>query len=393
MRLYFDYAASTPIDKRVVAAMRPYFVSKFGNPSSLHIFGQEALAAVDKTREVITQSLGVNFRDIIFTGSATEANNLILRGVVKRWRSLKRRNIAPKIIVSSIEHESVLETVRSFSDEEAEVFYLPVDREGYVDVDVLRRELDDRTMLVSVMYANNEIGTIEPIQKIAQVIQDFRKNGALPLFHTDASQAFQYLSCDVRRLGVDTLTISGHKIYGPKGIGALYIREDIAQVLISPIITGGGQEFGLRAGTENVPLVAGLGKAVALVGENRSRAVRDVGLLRHALWNGIRSILPSAELIGPRDSSGSLPSILHIRFPGIAAEELLTQFDRLGLSVSSGSACSSRLSTPSHVLQAIGRSVTEAKEGIRFSLGFPTTKGQIDRALRIIKIVLKKYDP
>ena len=311
--IYLDYAASTPIDPRVVAAMSPYFTEIFANPNSLHRFGQEASRAVFVSRQTIARSLGADYKEIIFTGSATEANNLALRGSIKAIQKIQIHSNnsngnsdilnRPRIIVSVIEHESVLETCRDLEKEGVEVIYISVNKEGIVDLKKLRSTLNDRTVLVSVMYANNEIGTIQPIDKISEIIRNFREsriknqesrkadskfiihNSLFPLFHTDAVQAFQYLDCNVKNLGVDLMTLSAHKIYGPKGIGALYVRDaiqkiqihsnnsngnsDISDRLLAPIITGGDQENGLRSGTENVSYIVGFAKAVEIADKVR----------------------------------------------------------------------------------------------------------------------------
>ncbi len=460
-RIYFDYAASTPVDPRVEAAMRPYFSEKFGNASSLHSFGQEALAAVDNARETIAKAIGRppagGFREIIFTGSATEANNLALRGVINATRKtrisleLSEKNHSShsgvfvdsgrvRMIVSSIEHESILETARDLENEgRTEVVYLPVDKSGLIDLEELKKSLTENTILVSVMYANNEIGTIQPVAEISKIISEFRKQKIenrntknsifyflnskfYPLFHTDAVQAFQYLDCDVNKLGVDLMTLSGHKIYGPKGSGALYIRPIGLISPIGPIVTGGGQEFGLRSGTENVPAIVGFGKAVELATAVREKEVKRVGKLRDYFWQGLKKVYPKAEINGaatrkirtsselpeknknhsghsdafarPPSScrrqvgqvdSDCLPNILNVYFPDYRADELLTRFDLVGLAVSAGSACSSRSAEPSYIIRALGHDNERAKRSLRFSFGRPTTRKDIDKALKIIR--------
>lgn len=408
MRLYFDYAASTPVDPLVERAMRPYFLEKFGNAGSLHSFGQEAMTAVDRSRETIAEALGANFREIIFTGSATEANNLALRGVIKSFKQRTTGVSRPRLVVSSIEHEAVLETARDMEKDGAEVVYAAVNKEGVVDLKRLADALNERTILVSVMYANNEIGTIQPLFEIKKIIDDFKKRNfpkktTYPLFHTDAVQAFQFLDCNVKKLGVDLLTISAHKIYGPKGIGALYVRQETGDKrqglrgsmshvagCLSPIVTGGGQEFGLRSGTENVPLVVGFAEAVRLLAKSRERDSERIAKLRDFLWRGIKKVFPKAELNGPAAGSSRLPNILNVCFSGHRSEDLLVKFDLAGLAVSAGSACSSRANRPSHVIGALGYPRERALSSIRFSLGRPTTKKEVDAALKIIKMSLTR---
>ncbi len=240
-RIYLDYAAATPLDPRVKEVFLPYMQEKFGNPGSLHSFGQEALTAVDNAREIVAKAVGAGFREIIFTSSATEANNLALRGVIKSYISGNQPKISanqrPRIIVSAIEHESVLNTAQDLEREGVEVIYIPVGSEGFIDVKELEKALNEQTVLVSVMHANNVIGTIQPIAEISKIIRNFKNsNSNYPLFHTDAAQSFQYLDCDINKLGVDLLTLSGHKMCGPKGVGGLYIRRPDN---LKPIITGG----------------------------------------------------------------------------------------------------------------------------------------------------------
>lgn len=389
-RIYLDYAATTPVDPAVARAMQPYFggnraAAKFGNPGSLHAFGQEAIAAIDRSRETIARSIGAEFREIVFTGSATEANNLALRGGV-RHTELKN----PRIIVSAIEHESILETARDLERDGVEVVYLPVDRQGIVDLTEIKKSLNDRTILVSIMYANNEIGTIQPIAKIAKIIHE---HSPKIIFHTDAVQAFQFLGCNVQNLGVDLMTISSHKIYGPKGAGLLYIKKDlIAGKKIETVTTGGGQEFGLRSGTENVPAIVGFAKAVELADKARNKEAKRIAGLRDQLKRGIVKIFPKAEINGGhKNNSEGLPNILNIYFPGLAAQDLLTRFDLAGLAVSSGSACRSRAMESSYVIEALGYpdARARAKSSIRFSLGRSTTQQDIQAALKLFFKIIR----
>jgi len=405
-RFYFDYAATTQIDPEVLKEINFNLRNNFGNPGSLHYFGQKAMASVDKSREKIAKSIGADFREIIFTGSATEANNLALRGVVKFFKissqsALRQKNSPLKIIVSSIEHESILETAKDLEKEGVEVVYLKVNKNGVVDLDQLKKKLNERTVLVSIMYANNETGAIQPLFEIKKIINDFKKRNPqlptpnskkkskflinqlanYPLFHTDAVQAFQYLDCDVN--GVDLMTVSAHKIYGPKGIGALYARNNN----LNPIITGGGQEFRLRSGTENVALMAGFAKAIELANEKRQKEKKRIFLLTQYFFKEIKKIIPSAQL--NTEKAERLPNILNIVFPGYDAESLLIKLDLNGIAVSRGSACMARSSQASYVLKEMGLSENKQRSSLRFSFGKFTTKEEMSSALKIIKKTLK----
>ncbi len=401
-RIYLDYAATTPVDPAVLSAMRPYFGVHFGNAGSVHSFGQIASAALDRSRERIAAVLGAEFREVIFTGSATEANNLVLRGAVKRFRELFPER-TPELVVSSIEHESVLETCRDLERDGARVRYVPVTREGVVDMRALKAALGPGTVLVSVMYANNEIGTVQPVAEIAERVRAMRGERAYPLFHTDAVQAFQYLPSDARALGADFMTISAHKIYGPKGIGVLYARQVYDSRLsraggvtkinvkrvphVSPQITGGGQEFGLRSGTENVPLVVGAAEAVARAVAGREREAARVRVLRDGFWKKLRAAWPGVRLNG--GVASRLPNNLNVWFPGRRAEELLIHLDRRGIAVSSGAACSARSLEPSYVIQALGFSRERARESVRFTLGRQTTTMELDKTAKVLNEIKK----
>lgn len=399
-RIYFDYASSTPVDPRVECVMRPYFLEQFGNPGSLHSFGQEAIAAVDDARETVARLIGADFHEVLFTGSATEANNLAIRGAVARWREVAgNKNLRPRIVVSAIEHESVLETVRDLESGGAEVVCVPVDREGLIDPAAVAHAIDNdgagRTVLVSVMYANNEIGSIQPVAKIAEAVYAARMrtgDSRYPLLHTDAVQAFSSLDCDVRNLGVDMMTLSAHKIYGPKGIGALYVRNDDAArnksnagslAVLRPIVTGGGQEFGVRSGTESVPLAVGFAKAAELAAAARKGEAKRLAALRQYLIKGIKKISRKAEVNGPLASGAhvALPNILNIYIPGRSSEDMIVWLDLAGIAVSAGSACRARAVEPSYVIKALGHSEERAKSSIRISLGRNTTKAEAARFL------------
>lgn len=369
-KIYLDYAASTPVDKRVLKAMASYFDENFGNPGSIHSFGQAALAGIDKARQAIAKAIAADFNEIIFTGSATEANNLALRSLTKDSKN-------SRIIISSIEHESVLDTAKALEREGLDVVYLPVSKAGFIDQAALKKSLTKNTVLVSVMYANNEIGTIQPIVEIVKIVKSFNPK---IIVHTDAVQAFQFLSCDVGELGVDLMTLSAHKIYGPKGAGLLYVRGGAKN--LRPIVTGGGQEFGLRSGTENVPNIVGFGEAVKLAESDREQETKKIGELKDYFWRELKKILPKIELNGSDENS--LPNILNIYFPKNKSEDLLIKLDQTGIAVSSGSACSARASKPSHVLKALGWPLERIQSSLRFSFGKFTTKAEMREVLRKI---------
>ena len=391
-RSYFDHAASTPVAPQVLRAMQPYFSEKFGNPGSLHSFGQEALAVVDKSREAVAAAIGARFRDIVFTGSATEANNLALKGAVRAFRAARGPSSgAPvRIIVSAIEHESILETAAELEKENCEVVRLPVDRQGAVKLSALAASLNENAAIVSVMYANNETGAVQPIAKIAGIIRDFRKSaparGPYPLFHTDAAQALQFLDCNVERLGVDLMTLSGHKIYGPKGIGALYVRTPSAKLnlkpyTLAPLLAGGGQEFGLRSGTENTAFIAAFAAAMLYIEEDKDKHARRIAGLKEAFLRGVKKTYPRALLNGPK---GGLPHIANVWFPGYEAQDVLIRLDLAGIAVSAGSACAARSSKPSHVLEAMDLGGPRSRESIRFSFGRPTTGAEVKKLIKIL---------
>ncbi len=393
-----DYAATTPIAPEIYRAMEPYFKSEFGNAGSLHSWGQKAIQGLDKARAQAATAIGASFDEIVFTGSATEANNLVLRGVVRSAKldPSSKSKAKPRIIVSAIEHESVLKTVENIENE-AEVVILPVKPTGLVDLGRLKSALSANTVLVSIIYANNEVGTLEPIAEISKIIKDFRQQIAkgaihapvaishLPLLHTDAAQAYQYEPVDVANLGVDFMTLSAHKLYGPKGVGILYVRNMRHVALpLTPIITGGGQEFGLRAGTENVPYIVGAGMALERAKAKRVSAVRHVSKLREKFWQGLTKIFPNAQLNGPDKNTAKAPHILNVYLPGTKAEVVLTALDLQGIAASAGSACSARSLEASPVLKALGYSAERIKGSLRFSFGLPTTTQEIASALAIL---------
>lgn len=405
--IYLDYAATTPLDPDVLKVMMPYLGEEYGNPSSVHQLGQRALAAIDEAREKLAKFLGCELREVIFTGSATEANNLAIQGIVKNYKSqitnyeqsttAKSQILNPHIITSQIEHDSVLECCRALEKEGVEVTYLSVTKDGFVRIEDVKNALKDNTVLISIMYANNEVGTIQPIAEIANSIHDFRKHkiqipnhkqdtNIYPLFHTDAVQAANYLDCDVNKLGVDLLTLSAHKIYGPKGVGALYVRSGTP---LEPLIRGGGQEFALRPGTENVTAIAGFGAAIQQITNYKTQNINSkIQKLRDRLIKEVLKSIPNARLNGSRENR--LPNNANFCFPGVSAETLTIALDQEGIAISSGSACSSRAMQPSHTLLAIGLSEDEANSSVRVTLGKYTTEQEITRFFRTLTLILKR---
>jgi len=396
-RIYLDYAATTPVDKEVLKAMAPYFCSKFGNASSIHSFGQEAIAAIDQARGKIAKLFNCDFSEIIFTGSATEANNLAIKGIVAQHATHNTQHF----ITTKIEHESVLEPLKELVRAGHKVTYLPIDKDGLIKISDLEKSIKDNTILISIIYANNEIGTIQPIKEIGKLLEKINKKRLASLkrersgretglskiyFHTDAVQALNYLECRPDWLKIDLLTFSGHKIYGPKGIGGLYVRKNTP---LSLIISGGGQEFGLRSGTENVPYIVGLAKAVELAFKNKDKSYKKVLDLRNKLWKNIIKYNKDAKLNG--SFSSRLPNNLNIRFSGLGNETLIVALDQAGIAVSAGSACSSRALVASHVLMAVGLTPKQAMESLRITLGKNTTEEEIKKAAEIINKTVKQF--
>ena len=355
-------------------AMLPYFGSLYGNPSSVHEAGRDARAGVDWARGTVARILGCRPRELVFTGGATEANNLAIRGVVRQALRAHPDRCA-HVITSAIEHHAVLHAVTGLSvDLKVDVSIVPVNSVGTVDPDVVARHLRPETCLVSIMYANNEIGSIQPIEELAEVA---RANGVL--FHTDAVQAAGALPLAVDELGVDLLTLSAHKFYGPKGTGLLYVRSGV-QLL--PLIVGGGQERALRSGTENVPGIVGLASALQIAVDEREARVAQDRALRDRLAEGLLERIPDAVVHG--DSLRRLPNNLNIGFAGVDGESILLDLDLNGVAASSGSACASATNEPSHVLRAIGLDADAADGTLRLTVGRSNTADQIDRVIEII---------
>ncbi len=374
---YLDYAATTPIDPKVLKAMLPYLKTNFGNASSIHQFGQKCRQAIDRSRETVAQFLNCSPSEIIFTGSATEANNLAIFGIVEQAQKNGIKN--PHIITSQIEHPAVLEPFKQLEKQGIEVSYAKPNKEGIVQAAEIKKLLKANTILVSIMYANNEIGTIQPISEIAKAISS--QPGIK--FHTDAVQAVNYLNCHVEKLGVDLLTLSGHKIYGPKGIGALYIKEGTP---ISPLIYGGSQENSLRPGTENTAVIVGLATAIKQI-RNQQSLIKKLRNLQNKLINEIIKTIPNSRLNGSKINR--LPNNVNFSIDGVEGEALVIALDQKGFALSTGSACSSKKLEPSHVLMAMGMSEKQAHSSLRITLGKYTTEQEINKFLKVLPKVVE----
>ncbi|MDB5169754.1 MAG: Aminotransferase [Candidatus Saccharibacteria bacterium] len=371
--IYLDYAAATPLDDRVLAAMQPFFADDFYNPSALYDAARQTRKTLEAARAQAAAVLGARPSEIVFTAGGTESDNLAIQGIMRRFPDAN-------IITSAIEHDAVLAPAGQYNHRLA-----PVHNDGLVDLEQLEKLIDDNTVLVSIMYANNEIGSVQPISKIAQKLQavrdERRRSGnKLPLyFHTDACQAGQYLDLHVSRLGVDLLTINGGKMHGPKQSGLLYVRGGLE---LEPLILGGGQERGLRSGTENVAACVGLAVALELAQVQRHDESRRLQALQKQFFTAIETQLPQAVIRGSRKLR--LPNNVHLTIPGIDNERLLIQLDEAGILAAAGSACSASSETPSHVLRALGLNDDEARASLRFSMGRGTTADHVTTAVETL---------
>jgi len=374
-RIYLDYAATTPTHPEVVKAMLPYFTEEFGNPSSIHSYGQEAKGAIEEARAKVAHLIGARDEEIVFTSGGTEADNFALKGVAYVSESK-----GDHIITSSIEHHAVIESCKFLERRGFKVTYLPVDGYGLVDPEDVRKAITGKTILISVMHANNEVGTIEPIAEIGKIAQE-----AGIYFHTDAVQTTGHIPVDVNELGVDLLSISAHKLYGPKGIGALYIRKGTKLV---SFMHGGEQERRRRASTENVPGIAGFGKAVELAQQEMSEEAKRLTYLRDQLIRGLLERIDHTRLNG--HPAMRLPNNVNDSVDFVEGESMLLNLDLEGICVSTGSACSSQSLEPSHVLLAMGLSHEQAHGSLRFSLGKWTTGEEIDRVLDVLPRIVAK---
>ena len=369
--IYLDYQATTPVDPRVAAAVWPYFTEAFGNPHSVHhSYGQEADAAVETARAQVAGLIGAEPREIVFTSGATESNNTAIKGAARFHASQGKRHV----ITLETEHKCVLESVKALAKDGFEVDILPVEADGRVDLDRLAAAIREDTAIVSVMAANNEIGVLQPLQEIGRLCRDKRV-----LFHTDAAQAVGKVALDVNDASVDLLSLSGHKLYGPKGIGALYIRRR-PRARITPLMDGGGQERTMRSGTVPAPLVVGLGEACRIAADEMAAEGARLSALRQRLWDGLHAHLPDAYVNG--SWAARLPGNLNVTVPGLDAETLISETP--GVAYSTASACSSTSVEPSYVLSALGLSDRDAAASIRLGLGRMTSEAEVDQAAEAI---------
>lgn len=379
--IYLDHAATTPMRSEVLDAMMPYFAADFGNPSSIYTIGQEARKAVDDARERIARILGARMSEIVFTSGGTESDNAAIKGVAFALKSLGNH-----IITTAIEHHAVLHTCYQLEQFGFDVTYLPVDEYGMVDPRDVVDAITDQTILVSVMMANNEIGTVQPIAEIARHVKaEAGRRGRSILMHTDAVQAAGFLDINVRELGVELLSLSAHKMYGPKGVGLLYIRRGTP---FDEQNAGGGQERQRRSGTENVPGIVGFGEALRLAAQEREASSAHCLRLRERLTQGIFETIDGVKLNG--HPAQRLPSNVNLSFRGVEGEPVLLGLDFAGICASSGSACSSASLEPSHVLLAIGLTAEMAQSSLRFTIGQENTDAEIDYVLSVLPDMIAK---
>ncbi len=374
-RTYLDHAATTPTHPEVVEAMLPYFSESFGNPSSIHFLGQETRVIVDEAREKIASLIGAQSNEIVFTSGGTEADNFALKGVASACGHKGNH-----IITTSIEHHAVLESCRFLEEQGFAVSYLPVDRYGRVDPEEVRKAIANKTILISIMHANNEVGTIQAIAAIGEIA---RERGVC--FHTDAVQTVGHIPVNVDELNVDLLAMSAHKLYGPKGIGALYVRRGTR---IAPFMHGGGQERGLRASTENVPGIVGFGKAVELAQKELGAEAKHLTALRDRLIHELSERITQIHLNG--HPSQRLPNNVNVGIEFVEGEAMAISLDLEGIAVSTGSACSSHDMETSHVLTALGVPAVLARGSLRFSLGRGTTEKDLERVLEVLPRIVAR---
>jgi len=368
-RVYLDYNATTPVEPEVLDAMLPYFSAEFGNAASIHTPGQRARAAVETAREQVAALIGSRPQEIIFTSGGTESDNHAIFGIVEAAGGREKH-----VITTAIEHEAVLNTCQALEKEGVRVTYLPTDREGLIDLDELRHAINAETILITIMHANNELGTVQPLEEIGRIAAK-----ADLYFHTDAVQSAGKIPIDVNAMGLDLLSLSGHKFYAPKGVGALYVRGGTR---LRQLLYGGHHQRGFRPGTENVAGIVGLGKAAEIARKSLAEGPQRISALRDKLQQGLLQRVPQSR--ANAGTATRTPNTTNIVFPGIEGEALLIALDLKGLAVSTGAACSSGAVEPSHVLTAIGLPPEEARASLRFSLGRHTTATDIDFALNVV---------
>jgi cysteine desulfurase len=373
--IYMDHSATSPVDPEVFEAMKPYFVDSFGNASTLYSLGREGKQAMEAARIEVASLINAEPKEIIFTSGGTESDNLAIKGT-----AYKLKNKGNHIITTNIEHPAVDETCKYLEKNGFKVTYLPVGEDGIIKVDDLKAAITDETILITVMHANNEIGTIQPIEEIGKIASEKKI-----YFHTDAVQTVGKIPVDVKKMNVDMLSLSSHKLYGPKGVGALYIKKGVR---IEPLLHGGGHERGLRPGTENVAGIVGLGKACSIAKVSQETDAQKLTNLRNKLVDGILNSIEDSYLNG--DRTKRLPNNANFRFTGIEGESLILRLDTKGIAASTGSACSSTKLEASHVLTAIGLKEVEAHGSLRISLGHENTEEDIEYAIKAIKEVVEQ---
>ena len=403
-RIYLDFASATPIDKTVLGIMSSYNKDYFANSSSIHGSGVKTREIIEKSRELIAKGINAHNNEIIFAGSSTESIALAIRGVITNYQLLIKnlktdaKSKIPHIITSEIEHPAVLENCKMLEERgEAEITYIKINEDGIINPRDVRDAIKDNTILVSIMYANNEIGTIQPIQEIAKEIRHYKKNSKqniYPLFHTDATQAMNYLdTSNIEKLGVDMMSFNGSKIYGPKGIGILYKKREVE---LSPIYTGGGQEFGLRSGTEDVAKIAGIALALQITNKIKDKEIERLIKLRDYTIDKLLNIkVGTYKIVLNGSKEERLPNNINISISGIPSELLVIELDAKGIDVSSKSACKSEDESESYVLKALrmasGEEVKEEEGSLRITLGRQTNKEDMDRFLLTLNKILLKY--
>ncbi len=375
-RVYMDHTAGMPVDTRVLEAMEPYFENFYGNPSSLHSFAQEAKKGLENARGKVANLIGAERKEeIFFTSCATESNNWAIRGVAAR-----NKDRGKHIITTAIEHMSVMNACKYLTKQGFKASFLPVDKYGIVDLEALRKELNDETTLASVMYANGEIGTTEPVKEVSEIVHS--KNAYL---HVDATAAMGQIPIDVQKEGIDLLTLSSNDMYGPKGVGALYIKTGTK---LEPLIYGGGQEYGLRSGTENLPGIVGMGKAAELAKAEMGAESQRLSKIRDKLIKGLLEGIPYSFLNG--HPTKRLPNNVAVRFSFIEGESMLLNLDMAGVAASSGSACTAKTLEPSHVLRAIGLKHEEAHGSLLFTLGKQNGNEDVDYVVGLLPDIVKR---